>query len=149
MQAENPPPSKSHQWSGWAKAGVAVLVFYVLAISGGLGIARNAKVSLPPVVRDAIVSHTTTLGLAAALGVAGIFGLTVLGRRRKTGPVVVRSHPIIFVEQPDNVHPLFTSPRTVRDDSFVFKKTRKKGRIYRNRDGERFLLTDPDEHSQA
>ncbi len=109
---------------------------------GGLGVARFQSVPVPAVVRDAVQSHTSTLGLAAALGVAGLFGLVIFTRRRsprRMAPAVIQSRPMIFEKPQENLHPLFTTQRTVRDNSFVFKKTRKKGRLYRNRAGEKVL----------
>ena len=43
-----------------------------------------------------------------------------------------------------NVHPLMLTPRPSRDSSFVVRKTKKRGRISRNRGGERLPATIPE-----
>ena len=119
---------------------IGVLSFYVVVITGGLGIVQFRGSSVPLVVRDAVVANSSVLRLAGALGVAAILGMVILQRRRparKLVPAVVKSHPIMF-EQPDpTVHPLFTTPRPSRDHSFVFRKTKKKGQLYRNNAAEK------------
>ena len=60
--------------------------------------------------------------------------LRSLSRREKTSQV--RVQPIPQIRSP-RVHPLFTTSRPARDTNFVIRKTRNRGRISRNRAGER------------
>jgi len=57
-----------------------------------------------------------------------------LSRREKTSQVKVQ--PVPEFRSP-KVHPLFTTTRPARDTNFVIRKTRNRGRISRNRAGER------------
>ncbi len=60
--------------------------------------------------------------------------LRSLSRREKTSQVKVQ--PVPEFRSP-RVHPLFTTSRPSRDTNFVIRKTRNRGRISRNRAGER------------
>jgi len=73
------------------------------------------------------------------IGTLGGFILSVpilrsLSRREKTSQVKVQ--PVPEFRSP-RVHPLFTTSRPSRDTNFVIRKTRNRGRISRNRAGER------------
>jgi len=57
-----------------------------------------------------------------------------LSRKEKTSQV--RVQPVPEFRSP-KVHPLFTTSRPARDTNFVIRKTRNRGRISRNRAGER------------
>jgi len=60
--------------------------------------------------------------------------LRSLSQREKTSQVKVQ--PVPEFRSP-RVHPLFTTSRPSRDTNFVIRKTRNRGRISRNRAGER------------
>ncbi len=60
--------------------------------------------------------------------------LRSFSRREKTSQVKVQ--PVPEFRSP-RVHPLFTTSRPSRDTNFVIRKTRNRGRISRNRAGER------------
>jgi len=60
--------------------------------------------------------------------------LRSLSRREKTSQV--RVQPIPQIRSP-RVHPLFTTSRPARDTNFVIRKIKNRGRISRNRAGER------------
>ncbi len=60
--------------------------------------------------------------------------LRSLSRREKTSQVKVQLVPEF---RSPRVHPLFTTSRPSRDTNFVIRKTRNRGRISRNRAGER------------
>jgi hypothetical protein len=67
--------------------------------------------------------------------------LRSLSRKDKTPQAKVQ--PIPQYRSPQ-VHPLFMTPRPARDTSFVIRKTKNKGRISRNRDGERLPPSHPE-----
>ena len=128
---------------GFVKGLIVLFAAYVLLLWGGLGIERVHNTVLPLIVRNAIESHTSVLQAAAAGGLAGLVSLVVFHRKRsvrKAPPAVIRSRPMV-IEEPEIVHPLFQTPRTSRDKRFIIQKTRRRGRIYRNRDGEKILHT--------
>jgi hypothetical protein len=129
----------SAKGGGFVKGLIVLLSAYVLLLSGGLGIARLHNIVLPLLVRSAIESHASFLQAAAAGGLAGLVSLAVFQRKRsvrKTLPAVIRSRPMVF-EEPEIVHPLFQTPRQSRDKKFIIRKTRKRGKMHRNRGGEK------------
>jgi len=132
----------STKGSGSVKGLIVLLFVYVLLLSGGLGIVHIPGVALPLVVRNAIESNTSVLRAAAAGGLAGLISLLVFHRKRTVSkaPPIVRSRPMVFEKQ-ENLHPLFLTPRPSRDKRFIIRKTRRRGRIYRNRGGEKILHT--------
>ena len=67
--------------------------------------------------------------------------LRSLARKDKTPQVKVQ--PIPQYRSPQ-VHPLFMTSRPARDTSFVIRKTKNRGRISRNRDGERLPPSYPE-----
>jgi len=67
--------------------------------------------------------------------------LRSLARKDKTPQVKVQ--PIPQYRSPQ-VHPLFMTSRPARDASFVIRKTKNRGRISRNRDGERLPPSHPE-----
>ncbi len=131
----------STKGSGSVKGLIVLLFVYVLLLSGGLGIVHIPGVALPLVVRNAIESNTSVLRAAAAGGLAGLMSLVIFRKRNvRKAPPLIRSRPMVFEKQ-ENVHPLFLTPRPSRDTRFVIRKTRKRGRIHRNRAGEKIPHT--------
>jgi hypothetical protein len=129
----------SAKGGGFVKGLIVLLSAYVLLLSGGLGIDRLHNTVLPLIVRGAIESHTSFLQAAAAGGLAGLVSLVVFHRKRsvsKAPLAVIRSRPMVF-EEPEIVHPLFRTPRPSRDKKFIIRKTRKRGKMHRNRGGEK------------
>ena len=61
------------------------------------------------------------------------------GRNRDVQPRIVSPESI----RHQRMHPLMLTPRPSRDSQFVIRKTKNKGRIARNRDGERLPPTQP------
>lgn len=128
----------SAKGGGFVKGLIVVLSANVILLSGGLGIVHIQSIAIPLVVRNAIESNTSVLRAAAAGGLAGLMALVIFHRKRnlRKAPPLVRSRRMVFEKQ-ENVHPLFLTPRPSRDTKFVFRKTRKRGRIHRNRAGEK------------
>jgi hypothetical protein len=129
----------SGKGGGFVKGLIVLLSAYVLLLSGGLGIVRLHNTVLPLIVRSAIESYTSFLQATAAGGLAGLVSLVVFQRKRvvrKAPPVVIRSRPMFF-EEPEIAHPLFKTPISSRDKKFIIRKTRKRGKMHRNRSGEK------------
>ena len=76
------------------------------------------------------------------------FGGTLLSipfmRRRGRDRNVRKQMSVPETIRHEKVHPLMLTPRPSRDSQFVIRKTKSKGRIARNRDGERLPPTQPD-----
>jgi hypothetical protein len=78
---------------------------------------------------------------ALPLILVGVLGGTLVSipflRRRgqKRTPQMINAS--LVVRNNAKVHPLMLTPRPSRDPNFVIKKTKRKGRISRNRSGER------------
>jgi hypothetical protein len=96
--------------------------------------------SLQGYIQEGIKLSLSNFQIEFAL--AGLTGLTtsiLLQRRRrsrKTNAKQLRMIPMSFGDQKP-VHPLMMTQRPARDTKFVIRKTRNRGRISRNRMGER------------
>ncbi len=143
MQSKDQSQGKnSARGSRFVNGLIVLLSAYVLLLSGSLGIVRLHNTALPLIVRSAIESHTSFLQAAVAGGLAGLVSLVVFQRKRdvrKAPPAAIRSRPMFF-EEPEIVHPLFQTPRPSRDKRFIIRKTRKRGKMHRNRGGEKIPL---------
>jgi hypothetical protein len=91
-------------------------------------------------LRDGIRLNFSNLQIEIALaGLTGLLASLLIqsrrrSRRTKAGPLKMTQ---LSFGQGKPVHPLMMTPRPSRDTKFVIRKTRKPGRISRNRMGER------------
>lgn len=69
-----------------------------------------------------------------------LLSIPFLRRRNRKGEAQVVTRAPVAVSQ-RRAHPLLLTPRPSRDSRFVIRKTKHKGRIARNRDGERLPPT--------
>ena len=92
-----------------------------------------------------LITESNQLGLSSIqieLGFAGLMGLLASlalqkrRRSRRTRTASPRMRQMTF-ETGKPAHPLMMTPRPARDKNFIIKKTRNRGRISRNRMGER------------
>ena len=92
-----------------------------------------------------LIRESAQLGLSnfqieiASAGLMGLLATVFVQRRRrvkKNNPRPLKMTPVSFSPKKD-VHPLMMTPRPARDTNFVIRKTRNRGRISRNRMGER------------
>lgn len=84
-----------------------------------------------------VLRVTLIVGFGGTLLSVPLFARRV--RRRENRHTV--SSPPMINSQP-TVHPLMMTPRPARDSSFIVRKTSKRGRISRNRAGQRLPLVD-------
>ena len=130
--------SGSEPNSGHARSVILFLGAIVALLSAWAVIEYAHNVYLQEYVRILLNSNFSALRLTLIAGFGGtmlsIPLLARLSRRKGTGPAIV---PQPIFSGSTRVHPLMLTPRPARDHSFVIRKTAKRGRISRNRGGER------------
>src|SRR5436853_7220498 len=121
-----------------AKLVGSVFLGIIVIISAWFAVAYFHVAYLQRYIIDSINPNGSILRvtLIATLGgfILSVPILRSLSRREKTSQV--RVQPIPQIRSP-RVHPLFTTSRPARDTNFVIRKIKNRGRISRNRDGER------------
>lgn len=132
------PPKKRSRLVTTILGAITVLVFtWIFVGLGRYTYMINRIISL-------IASNFSVLRLTLLVSFGGtMLSVPFLLRRghrtrEPNGPVPLP------INQRTTAHPLMMTPRPARDSSFVFRKTKKRGRISRNRAGERLPLTGPD-----
>jgi hypothetical protein len=95
-------------------------------------------------IKEGFVLGLSTFQIELAL--SGLFGLLaslfLQGRRRSRRAKSPLKMTRISFGTGKQVHPLMMTPRPARDTNFVIRKTRNRGRISRNRMGERLPPSD-------
>ena len=140
MVEKNQPAARRSRTKALAKTLACAMLFSGIIVSGWTALRLFHVSSL-----GGLITESAQLGLSSLqieLTVAGSMGLLAslaLQRRRRsrkilTGPPKMRQ---MTFEIGKPAHPLMMTPRPARDKNFVIKKTRNKGRISRNRMGER------------
>ncbi len=121
-----------------AKLVGAVFLGIIVILSAWFAVAYFHLAYLQRYIIDSINPNGSILRvmLMATLGgfILSVPILRSLSRGEKTSQVKVQ--PVPEFRSP-RVHPLFTTSRPARDTNFVIRKTKNRGRISRNRDGER------------
>jgi len=121
-----------------AKLVGTVFLGIVVILSAWFALAYFHVAYLQRYILDSINPNGSILRviLIATLGgfILSVPILRSLSRNEKTSQVKVQ--PVPGFRSP-RVHPLFTTSRPARDTNFVIRKTRNRGRISRNRAGER------------
>lgn len=127
----------------------------VLLLSGLILMEYLHNVYLQDYVHNTIASNASILQIAVPVGFVTIIASLILQRKRDAREVqaalrreeILRKINFAPTTLPvQNVpHQLFTIPRPARDSQFRIKKTRNKGKISRNRGGQR---VPPEDKSQ-
>ncbi len=139
MSTSNLLSPKRDKKSG--RSTVAVFSVALTLVAGALVLWRFHDLGFIRYATAAMVwlqSNLSVLKVTLIVGFGGSLLSIPLVRKRGRGQNVSQSasQPSI-VSQPIKVHPLMLTPRPSRDSQFVIRKTKKRGRIARNRDGER------------
>ncbi len=121
----------------------ALLITFSLstvALSGWTLLKYLRPGSLQGYVQEGIKLSLSNLQIEIALaGLTGLVASIFLQRRRRSRKTIAtqpRMIPMSFGNE-NPVHPLMMTQRPARDTKFVIRKTRNRGRISRNRMGER------------
>jgi hypothetical protein len=128
----------SRKTRGNAKLVGTVFLGIIVILSAWFAVSYFHAAYLQRYIVDLITPNGSILRvtLIATLGgfILSVPILRSLSRKEKTSQVKVQ--PVPEFRSP-KVHPLFTTSRPARDTNFVIRKTRNRGRISRNRAGER------------
>jgi hypothetical protein len=139
--AENIPATSRR---GRARAVIKTITFTLFVslvlLSGWTLVKYFHYASIQGYIIDGFKFSLSTFQIEIALaGLSGLLASLLIqsrrrSRRAKPGPL--KMTPLSFGNGKP-VHPLMMTPRPARDTKFVIRKTRKPGRISRNRMGER------------
>jgi hypothetical protein len=132
----------SRKTRGNAKLAGPMLLGVTVLLSAWIAVAYFHVSHLQQSIADIIALNGSVLRVTL-IGALGGFILSVpivrsLSRKEKTSQT--KGQPIPQFLSP-RVHPLFTTSRPARDTTFVIRKTKNRGRISRNRGGERLPPT--------
>jgi len=132
----------SQKTSGNAKLVGSLFLVIIVLLSAWIAIAYFHVAYLQGYITGIITPNASVLRvtLIAAFGgfILSILILRSLSRKDKTSRVEVQ--PMQQLRSPRD-HPLFMTSRPARDTNFVIRKTKNRGRISRNRAGERLPPT--------
>ena len=135
-------PQKTH---GHSKLVGSLVLRVIVLVSAWSVVAYFHVASLQEYVTNIIKPADSLLRITLIVTFGGFISsipiLRSLARKDKTPQVKVQ--PIPQYRSPQ-VHPLFMTSRPARDASFVIRKTKNRGRISRNRDGERLPPSHPE-----
>jgi hypothetical protein len=130
--------NESQKTRGNAKPVGSLLLVIVVVLSAWIGVAYFHIAFLQGYITSIITPNGSVLRvtLIAAFGgfILSIPIFRSLSRKDKTSHVEVQ--PMQQYRSP-RAHPLFMTSRPARDANFVIRKTKNRGRISRNRAGER------------
>lgn len=140
MAERSSSASRRTRGSAIAKAVAVALLVSAVVFSGWTALKYFHYSSFQGYIRESIQFGLSNFQIEIAF--AGLTGLLASlffrGRRRsrRTRVRPLKMTPMTFgTTKP--VHPLMMTPRPARDSKFVIRKTRNRGRISRNRMGER------------
>lgn len=152
-QVERNPQRKK---PGHAKTVILLELGIVLVLSGLILMEYLHNVYLQDYVHNTIASNASILQIAVPVGFLTITASLILQRKRdaREAQAALRREEILkkinFAPTTLPVqkvpHQVFTIPRPARDSQFRIKKTRNKGKISRNRGGQR---VPPEDKSQS
>ena len=135
--------NESQKTSGNAKLVGSLLLVITVLLSAWIAVAHFHIALLQGYITSIITPNGSVLRvtLIAAFGgfILSIPILRSLSPKDRTSNVKVE--PIPQYRNP-RVHPLFMTSRPARDTNFVIRKTKNRGRISRNRAGERLPPSD-------
>ena len=135
---------------GHVRVTLLLLFTIVIALSGWAVVEYLHNVYLQAYVTAFVKSNSSVLRVAGVGLLAGLAGsvasIPILrsGRPKRTqqahpGPTSTAQSTFGLRKQ---IHLLMMTPRPARDSSFIIRKTKNRGRIARNRDGERLPPSD-------
>jgi hypothetical protein len=128
----------SQKTSGNAKLVGALLLVIIVLLSAWIAIAYYHLAYLQGYITGIITPNGSLLRVTLIAAFGGFILSIPIFRSllRKDKPSRVEVQPMHQHRSP-RVHPLFMTSRPARDANFVIRKTKNRGRISRNRDGER------------
>jgi hypothetical protein len=144
IDLEEPAPKKIHR-----HAMAVILTEFVLAafLSGWITLEYLHNIYLQHYVKSTIQSNASILEIAVPVGIAAIAASLYLQHRGDVREVqaavrreeILKSIKFAPVTRPVETipHQLFSIPRPARDPNFRVRKTKAKGKISRNRRGQR------------
>ena len=117
----------------------------LLILAAVIAVEYRMSQSFQNIVTNLVQTNLSMLRVTLLAGFGGsLMSIPLLRRRnRKRGVPKTTLGPPVEGRRA-NVHPLMLTPRPSRDSSFVVRKTKKRGRISRNRGGERLPATIPE-----
>ncbi len=116
----------------------------ILILAAVIAVQYRMSQSFQNIVINLVQTDLSMLRVTLLAGFGGSLVSIPLLRRRSRRRGVPKTSLGPYVEgRRANVHPLMLTPRPSRDSSFVVRKTKKRGRISRNRGGERLPVTSP------
>lgn len=133
-------PTSTH-----SKSLIIILGTLGILFSGWIVLGYTHYSYLQGYVSNIISASLSTIRLALIVCFGGtLLSIPFLARRphRRQGPKPP-SLPL-SLQRSTRVHPLMLTPRPARDSSFVIRKTTNRGRISRNRNGERLPPSNPE-----
>lgn len=102
----------------------------------------SSLISLATNVSSRIQSSLSLFRFTLIVGFGGsLISISLIRKRGRDHSRSTENVKVIAVRH--NVHPLMLTPRPSRDSSFVFRKTKNRGRLSRNREGERLPPSRP------
>jgi len=135
----------SQKAHGHSKLVGSLVLGIIVLLSAWSAVAYFHVASLREYVTNIIKPADSLLRITLIVAFGGFISsipiLRSLSRKDKTPQVKVQ--PIPQYRSPQ-VHPLFMTSRPARDTSFVIRKTKNRGRISRNRAGERLPPSRPE-----
>ncbi len=140
MAETNPNATRQSRTTAVVKAFLIILFVSVILLSSWTLLKPLLSASLQGYIQEGIKLSVSNFQIEIALaGLTGLLtSLFLQGRRRsrKTKASRLKMTPMTFGNARP-LHPLMMTQRPSRDASFVIRKTRNRGRISRNRMGER------------
>jgi hypothetical protein len=92
-----------------------------------------------------MIANLSMFRVTLIIGLGGsLLSIPIMRRRSHSERVPTKPDKPLYLNQPTNIHPLLLIPRPSRDPKFIIKKTKKRGRISRNRAGQRLPADPPD-----
>ncbi len=91
-----------------------------------------------------LIANLSMFRVTLIVGLGGsLLSIPVVRRRSHYAPVPAKPSIPHFASQPADTHPMLMIPRPSRDPKFIVRKTKNRGRISRNREGQRLPATPP------
>jgi hypothetical protein len=85
-----------------------------------------------------MIANLSMIRVPLIIGLGGsLLSIPLIRRRSRSEPVPTKPDKPRYPSQLADIHPLLLIPRPSRDPKFIIKKTKKRGRISRNRAGQR------------
>lgn len=129
---------KSGRKATFVLGGIVIVLLAAQVLDNGRD---SSLISLGYAIVDWLRLNISMWRITLMVGFGGALLSIPFMRRRGRSPNVVEQPVVPETVRHSIVHPLMSSPRPSRDSQFVVRKTKKRGRIARNKDGERLPPT--------